>query len=102
MSRGSITVAVPVLNGAAELQRLLPVLASQSIDAEVEIIISDSESVDGSADVARDYGATVIEVKRSTFSHGGTRNLLMECSTVSLSPSLPRTLSRPVTVGSQP
>ncbi len=80
MSRRLITVAIPVLNGADELKRLLPVVRSQSIDAEVEIVVSDSESTDGSADVARAHGATVIDVKRSSFSHGGTRNLLMELS----------------------
>lgn len=80
MSPGLITVAIPVLNGARELERLLPVVRAQSVDADVEILISDSESTDGSAAVARAHGATVIEVKRSCFSHGGTRNLLMERS----------------------
>ncbi len=80
MSRRLITVAIPVLNGATELERLLPVIVNQAVDAEVEIIISDSESTDGSATVARAHGATVIDVKRSTFTHGGTRNLLMERS----------------------
>lgn len=80
MTRRLITVAIPVLNGAAELERLLPVIRSQSVDAEVEILVSDSESTDGSAAVARAHGATVIDVRRSTFSHGGTRNLLMERS----------------------
>ena len=80
MTRRLITVAIPVLNGAAELERLLPVIDGQAVDAEVELIVSDSESTDGSAAVARAHGATVIDVRRSTFSHGGTRNLLMERS----------------------
>jgi glycosyltransferase involved in cell wall biosynthesis len=80
MSPPLITVAIPVLNGAAELERLLSVVRGQSIDAEVEIVVSDSESTDRSADVARAHGATVHDVRRSSFSHGGTRNLLMERS----------------------
>ena len=80
MTRRLISVAIPVLNGAAQLECLLPLIRSQSVDAEMEILVSDSESSDGSAAVARAHGATVIEVKRSSFSHGGTRNLLMERS----------------------
>ena len=73
-----VSVAIPVLNGARELETLLPALRAQRIDAELEILVADSESTDGSADVARRHGATVIPVPRATFSHGGTRNLLVE------------------------
>ena len=75
-----ITVAVPTLNGARELEQLLPVITNQEIRWPVEIVIADSESSDGSADVARAHGAVVIPVERGSFSHGGTRNLLMERS----------------------
>jgi rhamnosyltransferase len=72
-----VTVAIPTLNGASELEQLLPVIADQEMSGPLEILVADSESADGSADVARAHGATVISVQRSTFSHGGTRNLLM-------------------------
>lgn len=80
MSRRLVTVAVPALNGARELGQLLPVIQDQQIGWPIEIVVADSESSDGSADVARAHGATVIPVERRTFSHGGTRNLLMERS----------------------
>jgi rhamnosyltransferase len=44
----------------------------------VELVVADSGSSDGSRELARSFGATVINVER--FSHGGTRNLLMERS----------------------
>jgi glycosyltransferase involved in cell wall biosynthesis len=80
VSGGSVTVAVPTLNGARELEQLLPVIQDQRIGWPIEIVTADSESSDGSADVARAHGATVIPVQRRTFSHGGTRNLIMERS----------------------
>jgi rhamnosyltransferase len=75
-----VTVAVPTLNGARELRQLLPVIQDQQIGWPIEIVIADSESSDGSADIARAHGASVIAVERRTFSHGGTRNLLMKRS----------------------
>jgi rhamnosyltransferase len=75
-----VTVAVPTLNGARELEQLLSVIKDQEIRWPVEIVIADSESSDGTADIARANGATVITVERQSFSHGGTRNLLMERS----------------------
>ena len=80
MSGRVTTVAIPVLQGAAELERLLPVIRAQALDGPIEMIVADSESTDGSAEVACRHGAEVIPVRRAEFSHGGTRNLLMERS----------------------
>ena len=68
MSGRVTTVAIPVLQGAAELDRLLPVIRGQALDGPIEmIIVADSESTDGSADVARRHGAAVIPVRRAEF-----------------------------------
>ena len=40
--------------------------------------MADSGSTDGSAQLARRHGAEVIDVPAGEFSHGGTRNLLIE------------------------
>jgi rhamnosyltransferase len=50
---------------------------SQDVDREVEIVVVDSGSTDGSLDIARQHGARVHEIAKTEFSHGGTRNLLM-------------------------
>jgi len=43
-----------------------------------ELLVCDSGSSDGSVALARRHGAEVIEIAPERFSHGGTRNLLME------------------------
>ncbi len=72
-----MTVAVPVLNGGELFVRALDAISRQRVDAELEILVVDSGSSDGSADRAREHGARVIEIERVAFGHGSTRNLLM-------------------------
>jgi glycosyltransferase involved in cell wall biosynthesis len=71
-----VTVAIPVRNGGPLFRRTLRALASQTISHE--LLVCDSQSSDGSADAARTFGARVLEIAPTSFSHGGTRNLLMK------------------------
>src|SRR3954463_14509782 len=73
-----VTVAIPVRNAGPELERVLRAVADQQVDREVEVLICDSGSTDGSAALARAHGAEVFEIDPAEFSHGGTRNLLVE------------------------
>ena len=50
-------------------------MARQTV--EHELLVCDSGSTDGSAELARAHGARVISIAPAHFSHGGTRNLLM-------------------------
>ena len=72
-----VTVAIPVLNGARYLDEVLAAVRGQRIDRELEILIVDSGSTDGSLEIARRHGAVVHEIPKSEFSHGGTRNKMM-------------------------
>jgi glycosyltransferase involved in cell wall biosynthesis len=76
----TVTVAIPIRDGGELLDRTLAGIRGQRVDQEVELIVCDSGSRDGSIAVARSYGADVIEIPPAMFSHGGTRNLLMERS----------------------
>jgi glycosyltransferase involved in cell wall biosynthesis len=73
----SVTVAVPVLNGGERFRELLKAVASQrnAAKVELEILIVDSGSTDGSVEAAREAGARVIEIDKATFQHGRTRNM---------------------------
>ena len=80
MSDAVVTVAIPVRNGAAVLDRTLQAVRAQRLDADraIELLVCDSGSRDGSVEIARRYGAELFAIAPETFSHGGTRNLLME------------------------
>ena len=41
----------------------------------LQIIVVDSGSTDDSVAIAREHGATVIDIAPGTFTHGGSRNL---------------------------
>ena len=46
------------------------------MDRPVELLVADTQSTDGSPELARSFGATVLPVH--AYAHGATRNLLME------------------------
>jgi rhamnosyltransferase len=70
-----ISVVIPVKDGGDPLRRCLDGIARQRTDEEVETIIVDSGSTDGSRELAESKGARVLEVQESGFRHGATRNL---------------------------
>src|SRR5436190_3028528 len=56
-----LSVIIPSLNETATLPRTIPHLIDNAGGREVEILVSDCRSIDGTADLARKLGATVIE-----------------------------------------
>lgn len=74
----TVTVAIPVLNGGARLAETLAAVRDQRVEADVELLVADSGSTDGSRAVAERAGAEIIDIPPGDFSHGGTRNLLAE------------------------
>jgi rhamnosyltransferase len=70
-----ISVVIPVKDGGDDLRRCLAGLAEQSADEEIEVVVVDSGSTDGSAELARAAGAVVREIPADEFGHGRTRNL---------------------------
>ena len=72
-----VSVVIPVKDGGPLLER---VLAGVRAQGEVELIVLDSGSSDGSRELARAAGATLIDVPPDQFGHGRTRNLGAERS----------------------
>jgi len=72
---GVISVVIPVKNGGDGLVRCLDGIRSQETADQIEIVVVDSGSTDGSLDVARARGALVHEIPARAFSHGASRNL---------------------------
>ncbi|HEX5223645.1 MAG TPA: glycosyltransferase [Solirubrobacteraceae bacterium] len=75
MPDGAVTVAIPVRDGGEPLHAVLAALARQTVPHE--LLVADSGSRDGSAALAREHGARVIEIAPGDFAHGPTRNLLV-------------------------
>src|SRR4051812_12390885 len=73
-----VSVAIPVLNGARYLDEVLGAVRAQRVDREVELLVVDSGSTDGSLDIAERHGARIVRIPKEEFSHGGTRNRMME------------------------
>lgn len=73
----TVSVAIPVRNGGSTFPPLLDAILAQRIDREVEIVVADNESTDGTREEAERRGAVILDVPRAEFSHGGTRELLM-------------------------
>jgi GT2 family glycosyltransferase len=73
-----VTVAIPVLDGGALLGEVLAAVRSQELRQPVQLVVADSGSKDGSRELAVANGAELVDVAPGDFSHGGTRNLLME------------------------
>jgi rhamnosyltransferase len=70
-----ISVVIPVKDGGSDLVRCLEALSTQRVDDEVEVVIVDSGSRDGSVARARSFGARVDEIPAEEFHHGRTRNV---------------------------
>ena len=73
-----VTVAIPVLQGASTLPGVLHALERQRVEADVELLVCDSGSRDGSRELALAAGARVIDILPGGFAHGPARNLLMD------------------------
>lgn len=72
-SASRVSVIIPTLNAGPELTELLERLQRQSVPP-YEIIVIDSCSVDGTQERASKAGVRLLNVERSDFDHGGTRN----------------------------
>ncbi len=70
-----ISVVIPVRNGARTLSLMLDAIKRQVVDDDLEVIVVDSGSTDGTQELARSYGAIVHEIPAGEFNHGDTRNL---------------------------
>ena len=70
-----ISIVIPVKNGGDDLRRCLSGIAAQRVEDDVEVVVVDSGSTDGSAELAESHRARVHRIPPAEFNHGGTRNL---------------------------
>lgn len=73
-----ISVLIPVKDGGRDLVECLEAINRQEIDDDVEVVVVDSGSTDGSPARARSLGAVVESIAAADFVHGATRNRAAE------------------------
>jgi rhamnosyltransferase len=69
-----VSVVIPTRNGGPRLLRLLEQVKAQETAFEVEHVVIDSRSSDGSDEAARRAGFRVLTVDPRDFDHGATRD----------------------------
>lgn len=71
----SVSVVIPTLDGGAGFAHLCRHLKLLRERIDLDVLVIDSGSTDGTVDEARGAGLRVHAIDRSTFGHGRTRNL---------------------------
>lgn len=79
MTTEKISVIIPTLNAGPQFHRLIELLWAQTVKP-FEVLIIDSSSTDGTLQTAESLGAKKIIIERTSFDHGGTRNMAAEAS----------------------
>lgn len=69
----SVSVVIPTLNAASEIEELIGALEAQSLKP-AEILVVDSSSDDETVSIARGHGAKIHVILREDFNHGTTRH----------------------------
>ena len=67
---------IPTLNAGSQFKKLLEQLAAQTLPTKKLIV--DSESTDGTAELAKSFGLEVLTIKQKNFNHGATRQFALE------------------------
>lgn len=70
----SVSIVIPTKNGGAIFEEVLWGIRGQKFGGEVELVVVDSGSTDGTVNKAAEYGARVLEIPPKEFNHGATRN----------------------------
>ena len=74
MAMGRIEVIIPTYNAARYWEALSTGIRAQSLKPD-RVIVIDSASKDGTAELARAEGFEVVEITPQEFNHGGTRQM---------------------------
>jgi rhamnosyltransferase len=74
----TVSVIIPTLEAGPVFGRVLSAIRCQRGLGNVEILVIDSGSTDGTIELARRYGAAVRQIPQEEFNHGATRDAAAE------------------------
>lgn len=69
-----VSVIIPTYNAGPGFGEVLEAISGQRSGFAYEVLVIDSGSTDGTPELARRFAARTLNVPRSEFNHGGTRN----------------------------
>ena len=75
MTQPTVSVIIPTLNAGSAFPDILERIHEQKDVSDVEIVVVDSGSTDGTRQAAQHSATKTITIPRRNFNHGGTRNL---------------------------
>ena len=70
-----ISVVIPTLNGNATIAACLDGIFHQTIRDDLQVVLIDSGSRDGTLDIVRRYPVRLLQIESHDFNHGSVRNL---------------------------
>jgi glycosyltransferase involved in cell wall biosynthesis len=76
----SVSVVIPTYNAGSELRPLLRKLLAQKGLKSIEVVIVDSGSTDGTAELSAQLGCKLLKITQSEFSHSYSRNVGADAS----------------------
>src|SRR5579884_1939357 len=71
----AVSLIIRTKNNRQNLAKIFKVLKAQDFTGQVEIILVDTQSTDGTVELAKENGARVINIKQSDFSYPKSLNL---------------------------
>ncbi len=77
----SVSVVIPTYNAGSELRPLVRKLLAQKGLKSVEVVIVDSGSTDGTAELSAQLGCKLVRITQSEFSHSYSRNVGADAAT---------------------
>lgn len=75
----NFALIIPTLNAGENFRTLLEQIAAQNLPTQKLIV--DSQSTDGTAELAKNFGLNVMTIERKNFNHGATRQLALDTLT---------------------
>jgi glycosyltransferase involved in cell wall biosynthesis len=72
--KDGVSIIIPTLNGGSIFDTCINKIRHQDYSGDVQLIVIDSGSTDGTPDLAKKAGAVVKRIDKKEFHHAGTRN----------------------------